>query len=132
MTCTEAIPDCNKGMGIATIEAAQGDPIQHTDATVTGPAMTPHWPHCRPSTHHSSSGNHSQNHSRSCSCPSYRLSKYNPHHRGACSSRSYSNQGTQKSHLNRNRKVHIEEPPLEYYSLHDNSTKSGEESESLN
>ena len=40
MTCTEAAPDCNKGMGTDNIEAAQGDPIQHTEATVTEPTMT--------------------------------------------------------------------------------------------
>ena len=30
VTCIEAPPDHNKGMGTATIEASQGDPIQHT------------------------------------------------------------------------------------------------------
>ena len=44
-TCTEAALDHNKGMGTATIEAAQGDPIQHTQATVTEPAMTHHTNH---------------------------------------------------------------------------------------
>ena len=114
MTCTEAALDHNKGMGTATIEAAQGDPIQHTKTTVTEPTMTHHTrSHCRSSTHlQLIPGYHSQDHSRSHSCPSYKCSKYNPHHRSSHSSRSYSNQGTQKSHLSRNRKVHIEEPPL--------------------
>ena len=40
MTYTEATPNCNKGMGTATIDAAQGNPIQHTEATVTKPTMT--------------------------------------------------------------------------------------------
>ena len=40
MTCTEGASDPNKGMGTATIEAAQGDPIQHTEATITEPTMT--------------------------------------------------------------------------------------------
>ena len=38
-------PDCNKGMGTATIEAAQGNPIQHTEAIVTEPAVTHHTGH---------------------------------------------------------------------------------------
>ena len=42
MTCIEATPDHNEGMGKATIEVAQGNPIQHMKATVTGPAMTHH------------------------------------------------------------------------------------------
>ena len=48
MTCTEATLDHNKGMGTATIEAAQGNPIQHTKASVhrTHHDM-PHQPHCR-------------------------------------------------------------------------------------
>ena len=91
----------------------------------------PHWPHCRSSKHHSSSDYHSQNCSTSHSCPSYRLSKYNQYHRASHSSSLYSNQGTQKSHLSRNRKVHLEEPPSDFYSFDDNSTDSGEESESL-
>ena len=45
VTCTEAAPDCNKGMETATIEAAQGDPIQHTEATATEPTMTHHTDH---------------------------------------------------------------------------------------
>ena len=40
MTCTEAAPDHNKGMGTDAIEAAQGNPIQHTKATAAEPAMT--------------------------------------------------------------------------------------------
>ena len=40
MTCTEAASDHNKQTGTATLEATQGDPIQHTEATVTEPAMT--------------------------------------------------------------------------------------------
>ena len=42
MPCTEAAPDHSKGMGTATIEAAQGNPIQHTEATVAEPIMTHH------------------------------------------------------------------------------------------
>ena len=45
MTCIEATLDHNKGMGTATIEAAQGNPIQHTKATVAEPAMTHHTSH---------------------------------------------------------------------------------------
>ena len=93
---------------------------------------TPHQPPSRQSTHCSSSGYHSQDHSRSHSHSSYRLSKYIRHHRGSHSSRSYSNQRTQKSHLNRNRKMHIEEPQLDFYSSDNNSTDLGEELESLN
>ena len=40
MTCTEATPNHNKGMGTATIEAAQGNPIQHTEATIAEPTVT--------------------------------------------------------------------------------------------
>ena len=42
MAGTETPPDHNKGMGTDAIEAAQGDPIQHTEATATEPTMT----HC--------------------------------------------------------------------------------------
>ena len=70
---------------------------------------TPHQPHCKSFTHCSSSGYHWQGWSRSHSCQWHKLSKYNSHQRGSCSSRSYSNQGIQKSHLRRNRKVQIEE-----------------------
>ena len=45
MTCTEATPDCNKGMHTATTEIAQGDPIHCTEATVAKPAMTHHTDH---------------------------------------------------------------------------------------
>ena len=45
MTCTEAVPDCNKGTGTAAIDEAQDDPLQHTEATVTKPAMTHHTGH---------------------------------------------------------------------------------------
>ena len=45
MTCTEVAPDCNKGMGTATIEAGQGIPIQYTEATVTEPTLTYHTSH---------------------------------------------------------------------------------------
>ena len=45
MTCTQAAPDYNKGMGTATIEEAQDDPIQNTKDTVTDPAMTHHTGH---------------------------------------------------------------------------------------
>ena len=40
MTCTEFAPDHGNGMGTATIEAAQDDPIQHTEDTATDPTMT--------------------------------------------------------------------------------------------
>ena len=43
MTCTEAAPDHNKGMGTATIEGPQGNPIQHTETTE--PTMTHHTGH---------------------------------------------------------------------------------------
>ena len=42
--------------------------------------------------------------------------------------RSYSNQGNQRFHCRRNKKVHTEEPPSDYYSSDNNSTNSGEES----
>ena len=42
VTCTKAAPDHSKGMGATAVEATQGDPIQHTEATVTEPAMTHH------------------------------------------------------------------------------------------
>ena len=45
MTCAEATPDHNKGMGIATMEAAQDNPIQHTEATATEIAMRQHTDH---------------------------------------------------------------------------------------
>ena len=40
MTCTETAVDHSNRMGRATIEAAQDNPIQHTEGTVTNPAMT--------------------------------------------------------------------------------------------
>ena len=42
MTSTEADPDHYKGMGTDAIGADQGNPIQHTKATVIEPAMTHH------------------------------------------------------------------------------------------
>ena len=42
MTCSEATPDHNKGMDTDTIEATQGNPIQHTKATAAEPAVTHH------------------------------------------------------------------------------------------
>ena len=33
VTCTDATPDHNKGIGTDAIEADQGNPIQHTKAT---------------------------------------------------------------------------------------------------
>ena len=108
VTHTEATPDHNKGTGTATTEAAQGSPFQHTKSTATELTMTHH----RSCTHCSSSGYHSQDCSRWHSCPSYRLTKYNPSLRKSCSSRSYCNQGTQRLHPDRNRKVHIEEPSI--------------------
>ena len=38
-------PDCNRETGTAAIEAAEGNPIQNTSATVTEPAMTHHTCH---------------------------------------------------------------------------------------
>ena len=43
--CTEATQGHNNGIGTATIEAAQGNLIQHTEDTPTGPAMTHHTGH---------------------------------------------------------------------------------------
>ena len=40
MTYTEATPDHDNGMGTAAIEAAQDDPIQHTEITAADPTMT--------------------------------------------------------------------------------------------
>ena len=42
MTCTEATPDHNNRTGSAAIEAAQDDPIQHIEDTVTGHTVTHH------------------------------------------------------------------------------------------
>ena len=42
MTCTETTPDHNNGMGTATIEATQDNPIQDTEDTATAPAKTHH------------------------------------------------------------------------------------------
>ena len=91
-----------------------------------------HQSHCKSSTHCSSSGYHSQDCNRSYSCPSCQSSKYTSHQRGSYSLGSYCNLRTWKSHLKRNMKVQIEEPPSDYYSSDDNSTNSGEESVSLN
>ena len=40
MTCTEATPNHKNRTGTATIDAAQDDPIQHTDDTAAGPTIT--------------------------------------------------------------------------------------------
>ena len=45
MTCTVATPNHNNRTGSAAIEAAQDDPIQHTEDTVAGPTMTHHIGH---------------------------------------------------------------------------------------
>ena len=45
MVCTEAAPDQNNGTGTAVIEAAQDNPIQHTEDTVADPTMTHHTGH---------------------------------------------------------------------------------------
>ena len=42
MTCTEVIPDHNNWTGSVAIEAAQDNPILHTEDTVTDPTMTHH------------------------------------------------------------------------------------------
>ena len=133
VTCTEATPDNNKGTETAVIEAAQRcSHSAHSGHSHRTHSDAPHQPHCSSSTHHSSSGYHSQDHSRSHSCPSYKSSKYTSHQKGSCTLWSYSYQETQKPHPKRNRNAQIEEPPSNYYSSHDNSTNSGEESESLN
>ena len=111
MTCTEAAPECNNGTGTATMEAAQDDPIQHTRDTVAGYPMTHHTSHTTNPTHHSSSGYHSQDSSGLQSWPPYQPSKHSSHQKGSHSSGSYCSQGNQKSHLRRNMKVKIEEPP---------------------
>ena len=51
MACTEAAPDCNKGVGTYIIESAQGDSIQHTKATTTEPTMTHHISHTTDNPH---------------------------------------------------------------------------------
>ena len=51
MTCTEAAPDHNKGMGTDDIEAAHVDPIQHTKATATEPTVTHHTGHTADNPH---------------------------------------------------------------------------------
>ena len=45
MTYTEAAPDCNKGMGTAAKEAAQGYPIQYSEAKFAEPNVTHHTDH---------------------------------------------------------------------------------------
>ena len=51
VTCTEATPDHNKATGTATIEAAQGNPIQHTKATAAEPTMIHHTGHITDHSH---------------------------------------------------------------------------------
>ena len=51
LTCTVTTPDFNKGMDTAAIEAAQGDPTQHTKATATEPTVTHHTSHIADHTH---------------------------------------------------------------------------------
>ena len=51
MACTEAAPDHNKGTGTDSIEAVQGNPIQHTKATATEPTMTYHTSHTADNPH---------------------------------------------------------------------------------
>ena len=130
MTCTEAAPDQNNGTGTAAIGAAQDIPIQHTEYTVTGLAMTHHTSHttnppcttaCQ-ATALRTAVDHTCNHPTNC------LSMVHTN-RGSCSSGSYSNQGNQKPNLRRNIKVQIDELPLLQF-IH--STDLGEESESLN
>ena len=45
ITCTEAVPYHNNWMDTAAIEAAQDDPIQHTEDTVADLTMTHHTGH---------------------------------------------------------------------------------------
>ena len=45
VTHTEAAPDHNKGTDTDAIEAAQGDPIQHTKATAAESTMIHHTSH---------------------------------------------------------------------------------------
>ena len=127
MSCTEAAPDDNKGKGTATIEAAQGCPIQHTKATVTEPTMTCLTGHTAEHTHTTdhqvtalrTTVDHIHTHPTNCvihTTEAYAVQDHTP---------------TRKpKNYTRNRKVHIEEPLLDFYSLDDNSTNSGE-SESL-
>ena len=51
VTCTEAAPDHNKGMGRDAIGAAQGNLIQHTEAIAIGPTMTDHTGHTADNPH---------------------------------------------------------------------------------
>ena len=51
MTYTEATSDFNKGIGTDAIGAAQGNPIQHTEATAAEPAMTHHTSHTTDNPH---------------------------------------------------------------------------------
>ena len=123
MTCTEAAPDDNKGTGRDAIGSAQGNPIQHTKATAAEPTVTHHngytaqnpctaahqvttlrtavgHIHVHPTDHqnmvHTTGDQAFQDHTPST--------------------------GPKKSHLNRNRKVHIEEPHSNFYSLDDSSS----------
>ena len=45
MTCIDVVPDHNNGTGRTAREEAQDDPIQHTEDTTMGPAMTHHTGH---------------------------------------------------------------------------------------
>ena len=94
VTCTEATPDDNNGTGTATKEAAQDNPSQHTVDTVTGPPWHTTLVTLQTSTHHSSPGYNSQDHSRLHSWPPYLSSKYGSNQKGSCISGSYFSQGT--------------------------------------
>ena len=132
ITCTEATPEHNNGSGTAAIEVTQDYCNQHMKDTVADPTVTHH-------TSHTANPPHTAAHWATVLRTTVDHIHIHPtdhqniiHKRGSCSSRSYSNWGTQKLHLKMNREVQIEEPPLDYYTSEDNSTNLGEESESLN
>ena len=133
MTHTEATPDHTKGMGTDAIEAVQGDPIQHTEATGAEPTMTHHTGHTTDNPHTTAhmvtalrtAVGHIHIHPTDCqnifqTTEDHAVQDHTP------------TKGPKTSNLNRNRKVHIEEPQSDFYSLDDNSTNSGEKLESLN
>ena len=134
MTCTEATPDHNNGTGTDAIEAAEGDPILHIEATTIEPAITHYTGHTTDSlqsTAHQvitlrNTVHHVNVH------PTDHQNIFHTTEDHAVQDHTQTNQGTQKLHLNRNRKVHIEEPPSDFHSSENNSTDLGEELGSLN
>ena len=133
MTCIEAAPDHNNGTGTDPIEAAQDDSLQHNEDRVEDPTVTHH-------TDHTANPSHTTAHQAT---PPRTAVDYIHAHPTNCLSivhtKRYhtvqdhtSTKETEKSHLRRNMKVQIEEPPLDYYSSDDHFTDSEEESDSLN